>query len=180
MTIAVLLAGLAWVDCLLCGMRVVVGTEGRIHKRAYYVAAVVRASGAGLASVGALAAFTGLLVSTAPETATSWRSFVAAGRVCVVVFGAFASATFAAFGFYFSPACDFRVLSNVLVFGPLTLARPYVIAAGLAAGAYAAADLRVSVLALVAGTVMLSFQPLLGRRYRGRWQRLVARPPTGL
>jgi hypothetical protein len=71
----------------------------------------------------------------------------------------------AAFALYLAPFDDVRVLANVLVFGPLTLARRWVIVAGLVYAVLRVPDVRVAVMACCAGTTMLSFEPLLRRRY---------------
>ena len=78
----------------------------------------------------------------------------------------------ATFAIYFAPIGDFRVLTSVIVFGPLTLARPWIILGGLVAAAALVPDVRVVVVAVVAGTSMLSFEKLLARRYAERWRAL--------
>ena len=175
MSIAFALALLAATDCALCGIRAAAGREGRLEKRAYYVSAAIRAFGLGLLLIGAHVLLVVLLVATAPAPATTWSSFLIAGRVCVVVYGIFATLIFVAFGFYFAPVGDFRVLTNVIVFGPLTLTRPAVIALGLAVGAILAPEPRVAIVAVSAAITMLAFQPLVSRRYHDRWRRLL--PP---
>jgi len=113
----------------------------------------------------------------ASDPADAWEAMVDAGAVSTAIFAAYASAIFAAFAFFFAPIGDFRVLTNVLVFGPFTLARLYVIAVGLVAGVARVRALesawRVAVLALVAGTAMLLFQRWMDRLYVDRWRRLV-------
>jgi hypothetical protein len=172
MTIALALAVLALTDCLLCGHRAATGTEGRLDKRAYYREAALRALGGGIVVVGAHAILVTVLVVSSSDPGT-WSAFLDAGTICVWVYGAFATAIFGAFAFYFAPIGDFRVLTNVIVFGPLTLARPYVIAGGLAAAVVHVPDARVAMVAVSAGISMLSFQRIMDRRYVDRWRRVL-------
>jgi hypothetical protein len=89
------------------------------------------------------------------------------------VFGTFASAILLAFSFYFAPIGDFRALANVLVFGPLTLARPFVIVGGLAYAVYSTWDARVAIIAVVAGVSILSFESVVSRPYARAWRDLL-------
>lgn len=170
MSVAVALAVLAFVDCTMCGFRTAAGRNGLLEKRAYYARALGRAALAGALLVGVHAALVLGLCVGAPG---SWSSFVDAGRMLVVVYGIFATLIFLAFGFYFAPIGDFRVLTNVIVFGPLTLARRAVIVGGMVAAAWRVADPRVTAVAVSATLTMLAFEPLLGRAYADRWRRLV-------
>jgi hypothetical protein len=173
MTTAVALAVLALADCVLCGFRGAAGTEGRLDKRIYYREAVLRAFGGGVVLVGAHALLVAVLVLSSGDPQLVWSSFLAAGRVCVWVYGLFATTIFTAFAFFFAPVGDFRVLTNVVVFGPLTVARPYVMAGGLLAAVAFVPDLRVGIVAASAAVTMLSFQSVVSRRYADRWRRLL-------
>lgn len=171
--IAALLAGLGLTDCVLCGFRASIGREGRLDKRHFYRQAALRSFGAGLVVIAAHAILVAVLVATARDADGVWQSFVTAGRVAVIVYASYAAAVFLAFGFFFAPIGDFRVLTNVIVFGPFTLARPWVIAGGLVASVFAAPDPRVILTALSAGVAFLSFQRMIDRPYAHRWRRLI-------
>lgn len=170
MTVAIALAILAFVDCTLCGFRMAAGRNGLLEKRVYYARAVCRAALAGALVVGLHAALVFALSTGAPE---AWSAFVEAGRLLVLVYGIFAATIMLAFGFYFAPIGDFRVLTNVIVFGPLTLARRAVIVGGMVAASWRVADPRVTAVAASATLAMLAFEPLLGRAYADRWRRLL-------
>lgn len=173
MSVALALAVLAFVDCVLCGFRMAAGRNGRLDKRAYYIQAVGRAALWGVVVVAANVGLTAALCASAPDPARTWSAFAAAGELLVVVYGTFATAIFLAFGFYFAPIGDFRVLTNVIVFGPLTLARRVVIVGGMIVAAWRANDGRVLVVAATATIAMIAFEPVLGRRYKEQWRRLV-------
>ena len=55
----------------------------------------------------------------------------------------------------------------------MTLLRPLVIAGGLVYAAMDAPDMRVWIVAIVAGVSMLGIEWVLGRAYVDRWRRLV-------
>ena len=179
MTIAVALAVLVLADCFLCGFRAAAGTEGRLDKRGYYREALLRALGWGTVVVAAHVLLVAALVASSPAPGIAWSAFVEAGRVCVWIFGAFATTVLATFAIYFAPVGDFRVLTSVMVFGPLTLARPCEILGGLVAAVAFVPDIRVGIAATVAAVTMLSFQRLIGRRYKDRWRALLRPTSSG-
>jgi hypothetical protein len=163
-TTALALSALAFFDCLLAGFRAAAGRDGRLDKRAYYVSAVARAGGWGLLLIGANALVAAALCFAAPDPTAAFGSLVSAGRLLVGLYGAFAAAVLAAFALYLAPVADLRVLANVLVFGPLTLARSWVIAGGLLYVALRVPDLRVAMMAASAGASTLAFEGFLRRR----------------
>lgn len=173
MSVALALGILAWVDCMLCGFRMAAGRNGRLEKHGYYTRAVARAAGFGAVLVALHVGLVAVLCATASDPSGAWASFVEAARPLVVVYGAFATVIFIAFGFYFAPIGDFRVLTNVIVFGPLTLVRPAVMAFGLALAVWRVPEWRVAVVAISAAGFMLSFERVLGRRYMQLWRRLI-------
>lgn len=179
MTIALALAILVLTDCVLCGFRGAAGREGTIDKLPYYCAAMLRAARDGVVLVVFHALVVVAFVATATDPNAAWATFVGAGRVAVTIFGVYATAILVAFGFYFAPIGDFRVLTNVIVFGPFTLARPFVIFGGLVTAIVTAHDTSVTIVGVLAIGAMLTFQHRIDRRYDTRWQRLLDTPPTG-
>ena len=85
----------------------------------------------------------------------------------------FASVVLIALLFWFAPVRELRMIPTLTVLGPLTLLRPFVVAGGLLFAAAGASTWRVWLVAAVAGTSMLAFEHVLGRRYADRWRRLV-------
>jgi hypothetical protein len=124
--------------------------------------------------VAALAAVGALLVLTAPDAATTWAVFTRAAARLVVLAGAYATLILAAFTLYLAPIGEARVLASVVVFGPLTLARRWMIVLSIAIAALPERDLRVMVMGLATGAAMLAFEPAIGARYAASWRRLVA------
>jgi hypothetical protein len=165
MTIVAALATLVLFDALLAGFRAAAGRDGRIAKGDYYRRAIARGAAAGVAIVVAHAALAAVLVASAPDPAAAWRDFLAAGRDCVAVFGAFATLTIVAIAFWFAPSRELRLLPTLLVLGPLTLVRPLVIVSGLAFAAIRTPTPRVWIVTLAAAVSMLALEHLLGSAY---------------
>ena len=173
MTTAVTLAALALFDALLSGFRAAAGRDGRIAKRPYYRVAMMRGGVAGVWVVGANMALAALLVMTAPEPDAVWRDLLRAGADCVVVFGAFATLTLIAIAFWLAPLQELRLVPTLLVLGPLTLIRPFVIVGGLIVAIIRTPSPRVVIAAVVAGVSMLAIEHWLGRPHADRWRRLL-------
>jgi hypothetical protein len=167
------LAVLALFDVLLSGFRAAAGRDGRIAKAPYYRDAIGRSAVAGAGVIAGNAALVALLVGAASDPAGVWAALLQAGGRAVDVFAAFATLTLVAILFWFAPLRELRIVPTLLVLGPLTLVRPFVIAGGLVYAAIGARDWRVWLVAGAAGLSMLGIEILLGARYRPRWRRLV-------
>ena len=141
--------------------------------RRYYRAALARAAVAGTIVIAGNAGLVAALVAAASDPAAAWADLLRAGGRCVEVFGAFASVVLIALLFWLAPVRELRIIPTVTVLGPLTLLRPFVVAGGLLFAAAGASTWRVWLVAAVAGTSMLAFEHVLGRRYADRWRRLV-------
>lgn len=174
MTIAILLATLVVFDAGLAGFRAAAGRDGRIEKRSYFRFAVARAFGGAAILLALDVGIVALLVAVAPDPAAAWATMLRAGELCVWIFGAFATLTLGAFAFWFSPIEEYRLLSSIIVLGPLTLLRPLVIVGGLAAACVVVPDLRVWIAAACACVSMLAFEPVIGRFHARRWRVLAA------
>ncbi len=173
MLIALVLAVLAMFDLMLAGFRSAAGREGRIAKDAYFRAAIARGAWFACAIVGAHIALAAILVVTAPSRNASWLELVAAGTVATYVLGAFATLTLLALLLWLSPIVEYRLLASILVLGPLTLVRPFVIIGALVAACVVADEPRVWIVGASAGISMLAAEHVLARRYAERWRRLV-------
>lgn len=152
-------------DCALAGFRAATGRNGELDKRRYYNGAMAVGAlvGAGLVlAIGALA-----------FGIHAWTAATTAAGTLVWIYGTYATIVLTAFAFYFAPVGCYRVLTSVIVFGPLTLIRRAVIVAGMVAVAVQTTEPRVVALAVLAGAAMLAVEPWLGRRYGIRWRTLL-------
>lgn len=164
--IPALLTLLALVDAAFCGFRDAAGRNPRIEKRAYFLRAIRRGAVAGLAAVAALAALTFTVLWLAPDPADLWLDLLAAGRRLVLVHGAYATLVCAALLAYALPLHDVRVLAAVMILGPFTMMRPWVLAAGALLAALHATRPETAALALVSALAMGLLERLLGRGWR--------------
>lgn len=176
MIYAFTLAGLAILDIMLAAFRAAAGRSGLIDKRAYHAEMWIRAAKWAAVIVVANAALAVAAWLAAPDPQAAWTGMVAAARSLVIVYGLFATAIAIAFALYFAPG-EFRVLANVIVFGPLTILRRFVIVGGLVYVIESTQGLRVAVLAICGGVSILAFEPLFGRRYHGHWRALLVEAP---
>lgn len=167
MSVALLLATLAFFDLLLACFRAFAGRDGRIAKRPLIAAALLRDARWAALLVAACAALVALLVYTASDPAAEWARFVAAGTGALAVFAAFATLIAAALALWLVPVHEIRILASITVLGPLTLIRPIILVGGLAWGAAQVNDPRVWIVAAIAAIAMLAFERLVGRRYTG-------------
>lgn len=157
--IPLLLGTLAFVDGTLCGFRAAAGRNPRLFLWRYYAAAMRRGALFSLCTIaGFLALSLALRAAGGPHT---WDALLVTADAMVRVYGVYATLVVLALGLYLSASFDFGVLASVLVLGPFTLIRPWVILCGAGWAAWHAPSLPAAVLALAAGAVMALFEPLL-------------------
>ena len=173
MIVVALLLALAIFDGMLAGFRAAAGRDGRIDKGSYIRAALLRGMLGGIAAVALDGALAAMLVVTSPDRDATWTAMLGAGTAAIWVFGAFATLTLLSIVLWFSPVHEHRLLSTMIVLGPLTLVRPVVIVAGLAVAAATASEPRVWILAAIAAITMRGLESALGRAHAKRWRTLV-------
>jgi hypothetical protein len=164
--IPALLALLALVDAAFCGFRDAAGRNPRIEKRSYFLRAVRRGALAGLAAVAALAALTFAVLGLAPDPAGLWVDLLAAGQRLILVYGAYAALVCTALLAYALPVHEARVLASVMILGPFTMVRPWVLAAGALLAALGAARAETAALTLASALAIGLIERLLGRGWR--------------
>ncbi|MCP2168187.1 oxidoreductase [Goodfellowiella coeruleoviolacea] len=93
--------------------------------------------------------------------------YLRAGQVMLAVYLPYAAVVLAALAGHALLDWRRRFLATALVLGPGTLIRPVVVLAGAAAGAWAAHDVLVGALALLAAVAVLAVQPVADRCWYG-------------
>ena len=159
MTVAVLLVALALVDGAFSGFRASVGRTGLVEHRASDVRGAVRG-----ARICAALAVPAVLACVLDVTlgAQAFSSYVATGRVFLLVLAPYAAVVLLALGAYAVTGWEHRYLASALVLGPFTLARPWV-AGGAASVALARhPDLSVAAAAVLALAAVLLVEPVAG------------------
>jgi hypothetical protein len=161
--IALLLWALATVDAAFVGYREAAGRSALIDKRAYYRRAMIRGALFGQLSVCAVGATAAALLLLSPEPAALARDLRGAGARMLAVYVPYALIVFLAFAVRAAPSVDLRSITSVLIFGPFTLARHAVVAAGVVWGLLAAPRPAVLLLGALALSLTLAQERLLGR-----------------
>lgn len=154
---------LATLDGGLCGFRAFAGRSALIHKRAYYTRAVlhgaVSAQIASFLSLGVL--FLAILLSQhRNELRGDLES--AASRM-LWIFLPYAAAVLINLALRALPSTDIRAATSVMVLGPLTGLRPFVMIAGVLYGIWPSRLLETKLLGLFVLAAMLSLETLLNR-----------------
>lgn len=163
--IALALCILGLLDGTLMGFRAAAGRDGLVRKRDYYTRAIVRGASLATLAVIGLVLVAMALLALSGSTAL-WADFNDAGRWLLYAYVPYAALALGALAVYALPVTDLRALATVLVLGPFTMARPWVVVAGLALGVYHHPRWEIILLALVTGFVMLRLETWMGLRYR--------------
>jgi hypothetical protein len=161
-----LLACLALLDAAFVGFRDAAGRSPRIDKRAYFRRALARGSGIGVLVLALFGALAGVLLLTAGDARTLYGDFEVLAKRLLLVYGTYALAVLGALAVYARRSLESRTLATVLVLGPCTMIRPYVIVAGALWAALSSSRAEVMLMALVSAGAMLVLEPVLGRRWR--------------
>ncbi|MET9856147.1 hypothetical protein ABZY57_24795 [Streptomyces sp. NPDC006450] len=159
------LAALGLVDAAFSGFRAYAGRDARIRKRS----AVLRASLRGLA-VGAVlllapALTAGAVLLLAEDTDRAYGVLADGGVGYLVPLGAYALAVALSLAAYFALPFRASTLAVVVGLGPLTLARPLVVAAACAAALVAGGGWTSLLVGVVAGAAVLCVEPYVHRRW---------------
>lgn len=153
------LYALATVDSAFIGYREAAGRSALIRKGAYYRRALLRGALWGQAAVALAGACLLCVYAASDDREGLLRGLLEAGRRMLCVYVPYALVVTAAFAVRLAPSVDVKSLTSVLIFGPFLLARPFVVAAGVAWGV--AVVNRADVTAL--GVLVLSEMLLLER-----------------
>lgn len=164
--IPAVLLGLSMADAAFAGYRDAAGRDARVFKVEYYRRAIRRGLKFGLVT-NACALVTLFAFAASSSSLTHFvQSFTDAAQTVLCIVGCYAVTVIAALGVWVAGEADVRTLASVLILGPFTLIRPWVIAGAAAAGAWAAPSSAAAVaVVLVCGMQML-IEPLLGRAWR--------------
>ena len=155
----VALGVLAFIDGVLCGFRAAAGRNPRLFLWNYYGASMRRGAVFSIVTIAIfLLAGLGLRAVGGEQ---EWSSLIATADKLVLVYGVFATLVLAALGLYLSSSFDVGVLASVLVLGPFTHVRPFVILAGAAWAAWTADTLGAALMSSAAGLVMANYERLL-------------------
>lgn len=159
---------LATVDSAFIGYRDAAGRNALIEKRAYYRHAMLRGALMGQIAVGIVGIVAAAMLAVEPQPARLFESFEQAATRMLMVYVPYALILTITFFFRAIPSVDIRSITSVLVFGPFTLIRPFVVLAGAIWGLLAAPTARVLLLLVLIVSLMLGLEHVLHKlRARG-------------
>ncbi|MCB9674898.1 MAG: hypothetical protein H6737_07260 [Alphaproteobacteria bacterium] len=133
MNVGFALVGLMVLDGAFAGFRAVMGRTGRVRLGPIAVRSALL--GAGFAAILGGCFLQAMAMAGGPSAA-----LVTIGEQLVGVYSVYAALIAVGFALRAIPNVDVRTLTSVLIFGPLTLLRPFVIVGGAAWAALAAPE----------------------------------------
>lgn len=160
--IALSLWTLATLDAALTGYRDAAGRSALIDKRAYYRRAMLRGALFGQVAVGVVGVVVAVLLLLSPEPRALFEELERVGSRMIIVYVPYALIILFTFVVRAAPSVDLRSITSVLIFGPFTLIRPLVVAAGVAWGFLAAPGPVTLSLCLLILSLMLALERVMG------------------
>lgn len=161
-----LLFVLATLDAAFVGWRSAAGRTGIVRKVPYYMRAMLRGAMAGQVGIFAIALTVALCFWFAPGFNALWQDFEKFGEVLLWFFIPYATIAVLAFVPRFTPSVDIRSMTNVVIFGPFTLIRPYLVVAGVLTGLLLVPRWETLALGAVIVASTLLLEPVLDWMYR--------------
>ena len=143
------------------GYREAAGRNLLVDKRRYYAAAVFRGVVAGNVAAVPILATLLWLNATDDDPARLADDLAAAGQSALAVYLAYTAAIGATFVLHAVPSLELRALTTIALFGPLTLALPFVILAGAAAALHTRPTFAVGALFAVSIAAVSLVEPAL-------------------
>lgn len=136
--IAVLLWLLATVDSAFIGYREAAGRNALIEKKAYYRRALVRGALFGQVAVLIVGVITAVALASSSNAGALFSRIEVVGARMLMVYVPYALIILITFCIRALPSVDIRSITSVLIFGPFTFIRPFVVLAGAVWGVLAA------------------------------------------
>ncbi|MCA8919367.1 MAG: hypothetical protein KDB68_10615 [Planctomycetes bacterium] len=162
---------LATLDAIFVGYRDATGRSGLVRKRSYYGRAMLRGGLVGQFPIAVIGVTVTLCFLHAPDFQGLWRAFEVYGETLIWVFAPYAVIVLLAFIPRLTPSVDVRSMTNVVVFGPFTAARPFLVVAASMLAAWRAPRIETLVLTGVIILCMLSLEPALNQLWQRNWCR---------
>jgi hypothetical protein len=160
--IAFLLWLLATLDSAFIGYREAAGRNALIDKKLYYRQALIKGAFFGQLAVLVVAIITGLALLVSNDSRALFFDLQLIGARMLSVYVPYAAIILITLVVRTFPSVDIRCITSVLVFGPFTVIRPFVVLAGAIWGVLAAPSAVTIVLVLLIVSLMLSLEGVLG------------------
>jgi len=159
---------LATVDSAFIGYRDAAGRNALIVRTGYYRHAMIRGALLGQLAVAIVGVAAVIMLAVSPQPAALFASFERVAARMLMIYVPYALILMLTFIVRAIPSVDIRSITSVLVFGPFTLIRPFVVLAGAIWGLLAEPKPEIVFLLLLILALMLGLEPALSRlRTRG-------------
>ena len=152
---------LATLDSAFIGYREAAGRNALIDKKAYYWQALIKGAFFGQLAVLLVAVITGGALLVSNESRALFFDLQLIGARMLSVYVPYAVIILITLVVRAFPSVDIRCITSVLVFGPFTVIRPFVVLAGAIWGVLAAPSAITIVLVLLIASLMLSLEGVL-------------------
>ncbi|MCY0925715.1 hypothetical protein OTB20_05745 [Streptomyces sp. H27-H1] len=162
------LAALGLVDAAFSGFRAYAGRDARIRKQRAVVRAALRGLAVGAVLLLAPALTAGAVLLAAEDPDRAYGALADGGVGFLVPLGAYALAVGLSLAAYLTLPFRAGTLAVVVGLGPLTLARPLVLAAACAGALVAGGGWTSLLVGAVAGAAVLCVEPFVHRRWYPR------------
>jgi hypothetical protein len=162
---ALLLYALATVDGALVGYRVAGGRSALVDKTSYFRRAILRSALLVQPAIGVAVFVVVLLLLVAADSGQMTRELVVMGQRMLQIYVPYAVIVLGTLALRAVPSIDLRVATSVLVLGPATALRPYVMVAGVLWAALTSLRPEILLMATLLAGLMLAYEPLLDREW---------------
>jgi len=169
-----MIAGLLWllatVDSAFIGYREAAGRNALIDKSAYFRRALIRGALFGQLAVLIAGIVTAIALAASSDAATLFSKLESVGARMLTVYVPYALIILLTFCIRAVPSVDIRSITSVLIFGPFTFIRPFIVLAGAVWGVVAAPGAITIALTVLIVSLMLGLEHALSwLRSRGRF-----------
>jgi hypothetical protein len=155
---------LATIDSAFIGYREAAGRNALIEKRAYYRRALMRGALYGQVAVLIVGLITAAVLAASSDPRALFSEMELVGSRMLTVYIPYAVVILITFCVRALPSVDIRSITSVLIFGPFTFIRPFVVLVGALWGVMAAPHAIMVVMVSLLVVLMLGMGRLLGRR----------------
>jgi len=165
-TTAITLVGIALLRAAFAGFRASAGRDGHLARRSYYAAAMLYGFIAGLVVAALVAFWIAETLGVADHPVVRHHRYVDAGDRMLWVVAPYAAVVVVALVARLVTSFEAANALALLVLGPLSFIRPWVVALGVVVAASWSSDGTVALAAVLAGLGALVVGPLVSLLYR--------------
>lgn len=157
---------LSLLDAAFAGYRDAAGRNGRIFKDEFFRHGIRRGLRAGWVAVMVCAVWVGLAAAFSDDTARLAAELTAGASAMAAVLSGYAVLVLVAVALWFIAEANVRAVSSIILLGPLTLIRPFLVLLAGVIGAASTHSLLAGAVLLACCCTQLCTEPFLGRGWK--------------